>query len=178
MTATYYNCKFVKDGVQVTVMVTNYKENYTKEGLKKIPSPLTVQNRLTDPDDVNYGKQNKSQIIDLGINPERRLTITGVLTNDSQYGDTHNLAIDKKNSLTKMFLQGGNIVFTYETGSVVVGTPFFQNVVVDKWEFDRTAEDGVTPYASTPFYGLSSGVEGEKEYSVTISMEDADEYGT
>ena len=182
MTATYYNARFVKDGVTVTVMVTSYKENYTKQGLKKIPSVLTPADRITDPTDPDYGSQNKSQTIDLGINPERRLTITGYLINDSAFGDNVSgnaslatSAMNKKNLLTNMFMTGGNIGLTYETGGTVT---FFKNVIVDKWEFGKLINDSISANSASPYYGVSEGVDGLAEYDVMISCEDSSEYGS
>jgi hypothetical protein len=174
MTATFYNARFVKDGIQVTVMTRDYKENFNKANLKQIPSVLTSQNRVS-PSDPTYGVQNKSQVIDLGINPERRLTINGFLINDSAYGDTHTYAMDKKNDLTRMFMEGGNVTLTLETGGVYT---FFTNVICDKWEFGKVVNDSVTPNGTTPYQGVSQLKDGVVEYDCTISVLDANEYGT
>jgi hypothetical protein len=166
MTATNVNAVFVKDGVTITVMTTpDYTENYNKAGLKKIPSPVTKDNRITDPSDPDYGLQNKGTIIDLGINPERRLTINGYLiTETGTFTDTYGPAIDKKNALTRMFISGGNVTLTLETGGVHT---FFQTVIVDKWEFKKV-----------PIDGQESTYDGIVEYSCIISMEDSSEYGS
>ena len=166
MTATTTNAVFTKDGVTITVQTTpDYTENYNKAGLKKIASPVTKDNRITDASDPNYGLQNKSIIIDLGINPERRLTINGyIITETGTFTDTYGPAIDKKNALTKMFMSGGNVTLTLETGGVYT---FFQIVQVDKWEFKKL-----------PIEKQESLNDGIGEYSCIISMEDANEYGT
>jgi len=165
MTASTQNAKFVKDGVTVTVQTTDYSENYNKANLKKIPSPITSNNQILDPSDPDYGEQNKVTIIDLGLSPERRMTINGYLiTETGTFTDTHGPAIDKKNDLRRMFLSGGNVTLTLETGGVYT---FFTNVIVDKFEFKKL-----------PLDGKESTYNNVAEYSVVISMEDADEYGT
>ena len=169
MTATYQNAVFTKDGVTVTVQTSDYSENYNKANLKKVPSVVTSQTRITNPDNPNYGIENKSTIIDLGLNPERRLTINGYIINETSFTDTHGPAIDKKNDLIRMFMTGGNVTLTLETGGVYT---FFTNVIVDKFEFKKLSNDAVG--AS----GVSSLPTDVAEYSCVISMEDATEYAT
>lgn len=165
MTATTQNAVFTKDGVTVTVQTTDYSENYNKANLKKIPSVVTSETRIEDPSDPNYGIQNKTTIIDLGLNPERRLTINGyIITETGTFTDTHGPAIDKKNDLIRMFMTGGNVTLTLETGGVYT---FFTNVIVDKFEFKKL-----------PLDKQESLKDGIAEYSCVISMEDATEYGT
>lgn len=180
MTATYSNAIFQKGSgstlVKVTVYVPpDYKENYTRGTLKKVPSPITGNDRITDPTDSNYGLQDKPSTIDLGMAPERRLTVNGYLLNgtsdgDSYGGTTLEYAMDKKNALIRMFMSGGNVTLTLETGSIVF-TPFV-TVYVDKFEFAKMANDAVTSA------GVSTNPSNVAEYSCVISMEDSTEYGT
>jgi hypothetical protein len=180
MTATYANAKFEKDGCQVTVYVTpDYKFNYTRGTLKTIPAPVMEQDRVT-PSDGTYGRQDKVQTIDLGIGPERRLTINGFLINSSDENDIYDgealvSAMDKMYALTLMIMNGGNCTLTFESGSFVLtkngGTPLFQTVYVDKFEFAKLPNDAIVSS------GVSSLPTDVAEYSCVISVIDSTEYG-
>jgi hypothetical protein len=169
MTAQVQNATFTKDGITITAHTTpDYTEHGAKNNLRKIPSPVTKSNRESDPASVDYSSKNKVKIIDLGISPDNTLTLKGyIITETGTFTDTYGPAMDKKNALKRMFLNGGNIDFTLEIGSVVPGTPFFQKVIVTSWDFVKIPDDA-----------QESINDGIAEYTFTIIMEDANEYGT
>ena len=181
MTATYANAKFEKNGCQVTVQVTpDYKFNYTRGNTKSITSAVMPDDRVP-PSSPLYGRQDKPTTLDVGILPERRLTLNGFLVNSGDENDVYDgqalvSAMDKMYALTLMIMNGGNCTLTFESGSFVLtkngGTPLFQTVYVDKFEFAKVPNDAID--AS----GVSSLPTDVAEYSCVISVIDSTEYGT
>jgi hypothetical protein len=169
MTAQLTLATLTKDGIIVVLHATpDYEEKYSKN-LTKIPKPVIKDNREKDPAVVDYEAKNKPTIIDLGISPTRSLTLKGYILTETgtqgvDYTSTHGTAMDKKNDLRRMCMNGGNIAFTLETGGIYT---FFQNVIMETCVFTKI-----------PTEGQESINDGIAEYSFIITLDDANEHGT
>jgi hypothetical protein len=137
---TKLNGETYTNPLTVTVdTMPNDVENLTK-GLEIVPSPKVSADQVNDTTDSEYGA-NSSQILDLLMKVEQRITINGYLSNGSWGTDSSTTAAGKKADLKKIFLGGGAFNMTYE------GSTFSVNA--DKLEIRRIAAELDSTQAET-----------------------------
>ena len=150
--------KFTHSRIGKTVTVGNTPND--EENLTKALTNITIP-RSTAQQQDNSGA-NTTQVLDLLMKAEQRITIKGFLFNGTVSGDSSTTASGRKSDLKEIFLAGGTFSMTYE------GSTFSANS--DKLSIARipTAHDSS---------GNSVVSDGEAEFSIQMTMVRGEDLG-